>query len=136
MFGIKDPYPSPEFISQISLQLFEYYHKPIILTLGEAGLQVTDHFRSVRIPAIPVTGPIDIVGAGDSVLASAGAAMSVGASLIEASIIGNITASIIIQQIGTTGIATCSQLKKRFDETHELLNTGIQISDTQSIRAK
>jgi rfaE bifunctional protein kinase chain/domain len=131
MLGGKEPNPSPEFISEISLQLFKHYHKPIILTLGEEGVQVTDQFRSTRIPAIPITGPKDIVGAGDSVLASAGAAMSVGASLIEASIIGNITASIIIQQIGTTGTATREQLKERFNETHELLNSGIQISYTQ-----
>ena len=50
-------------------------------------------------------------------MASAGAALSVGATLIEAAMIGNLTASIIIQQIGTTGVATQPQLKARFAET-------------------
>ncbi len=134
MFGYESVNPTPEFIDQLSQQLFEYYRQPIILTLGEKGLLVTDQSGSTRIPAIPVSGPIDTVGAGDSVLASAGAAMSVGASLIEASMIGNITASIIIQQIGTTGIASRQQIAARFDETREWLNATIGVSRTQSLQ--
>ena len=117
MFGLVHPDHSPEFVGKLSQQLFEYYQKPILLTLGVDGMQVTDRLRSTRIPGIPITGPVDIVGAGDSVMASAGAALSVGATLIEAAMIGNLTASIIIQQIGTTGIATRQQLKARFAET-------------------
>jgi len=119
---------SAEFISKLSRQLFDYYHKPILLTLGDEGLQVTDQSLSARIPAIQVSGPIDIVGAGDSVMAASGAALSVGASLIEASIIGVITASIIVQQIGTTGIATREQISHRFSENREWLNNTIQIT--------
>jgi rfaE bifunctional protein kinase chain/domain len=132
MFGFEHPDHSPEFIENLSHQLFERYHKPIILTLGIEGMQVTDWTGSARIPAIPITGPKDIVGAGDSVMASLGASLSVGASLIEASIIGNITASIIIQQIGTTGIATRQQIHERFVETREWLNVMIRVSHTQS----
>ena len=95
-------------------------------------MQVTDKAGSAWIPGIPIAGPTDIVGAGDSVMASAGAALSVGATLIEAAIIGNLTASIIIQQIGTTGIATRQQIKTRFDETREWLNATIRVSTAQS----
>jgi rfaE bifunctional protein kinase chain/domain len=132
MFGYKHQEQSTEFIETLSLQLFEHYHKPIILTLGEEGLQVTDKSVSARIPAIPLSGPKDIVGAGDSVMAAVGASLSVGASLIEASIIGTITASIIIQQIGTTGIATREQISKRFNETKDWLNTTIHLSRQNS----
>ena len=125
MLQIEHPDQPPAFIQQLSLQLYEHYQKPIILTMGRDGLQVTDQSGSTRIPAIPISGPVDIVGAGDSVMASMGAALSVGASLIEASIIGNITASIIVQQIGTTGIATRPQLQQRYIETREWLNTQI-----------
>jgi rfaE bifunctional protein kinase chain/domain len=128
MFAFDHPDHSPEFIGNLSQRLFEHYHKPIILTLGEDGVQVTDGSVSTRIPAIPIHGPTDLVGAGDSVMASSGAALSVGASLVEASIIGNITASIIIQQIGTTGIATRQQIRDRFKETREWLNATIRVS--------
>jgi bifunctional ADP-heptose synthase (sugar kinase/adenylyltransferase) len=132
MFGIKQPNHSPEFIESLSHQLFEHYRKPIILTLGDAGLQVTDLQGTTRIPAVPITGPTDIVGAGDSVMASIGASLSVGASLIEASIIGCVTASLIIQQIGTTGIATRQQIMERFAEYREWLNSGSQVSFSNS----
>ena len=131
MFGFAHSDTSAEFVGNLSQQLFERYHKPIILTLGEEGLQVTDGSGTARIPGIRMSGPKDIVGAGDSVMASLGAALSVGASLIEASIIGNITASIIIQQLGTTGIATRQQILERFDETREWLNATIRVSQAQ-----
>jgi rfaE bifunctional protein kinase chain/domain len=131
MFGLAHPDHSPEFVADLSQRLFAHYHQPILLTLGADGMQVTDQSGSARIPGIPVTGPTDIVGAGDSVMASAGAALSVGATLIEAAIIGNLTASLIIQQIGTTGIATRQQLQTRFDETREWLNATIQVSAAQ-----
>ena len=132
MVGLDHPNHSPEFVAQLSQRLFEYYQKPILLTLGADGIQVTDKSGSAWIPGIHVSEPTDTVGAGDSVMASAGAALSVGATMIEAAILGNLTASLIIQQIGTTGIATCQQLKDRFDETRAWLNETIHISDPYS----
>ncbi len=133
MFGILPSAHSPELVASLSRQLFTRYQKPILLTLGADGMQVTDRAGSVHIPGIPVSGPTDIVGAGDTVLASAGAALSVGATLIEAAMIGNITASITIQQIGTTGIATRQQVKERFGKTGEWLNAAIHSSASQSL---
>ncbi len=129
MFGLGHPDHSPEFVGKLSQQLFKHYQKPILLTIGADGMQVMDKMGSTRIPGIPTSGPTDIVGAGDSVMASAGAALSVGATLIEAAMIGTLTASIIIQQIGTTGIATHPQLKARFAETQAWLNAAMRVSD-------
>ncbi|MDD5367893.1 MAG: PfkB family carbohydrate kinase [Anaerolineaceae bacterium] len=131
MVGFEHLDQSCELIDALSYRLFDHYHMPIILTLGADGLQVTDRSGSARIPAIHTSGPKDIVGAGDSVMAAIGAALSAGASLIEASMIGNITASIIVEQIGTTGIATRPQIKTRFDETNEWLNSRIRVSQAQ-----
>jgi hypothetical protein len=49
---------------------------------------------------VPVSGEIDIVGA--------------GAEPSEAALLGNLVASITIQQIGTTGTATLAQVRERF----------------------
>ena len=68
------------------------------------------------IKAYPVTGPIDIVGAGDSTSAAIGCAVAAGASYEEAAAFGNLVASITIQQIGTTGTATPDQVRKRWQE--------------------
>ena len=42
MFGLQHLDQSPEFVGKLSQQLFEYYQKPILLTLGAEGMQVTD----------------------------------------------------------------------------------------------
>jgi bifunctional ADP-heptose synthase (sugar kinase/adenylyltransferase) len=60
------------------------------------------------------------VGAGDSVNASVGAALCAGASLKEAGILGNLAASVVIQQIGTTGTATPRQILEQFDAHPEM----------------
>ena len=131
MLEISQSEQTPEFFTYLGHKLFLLYDKPILLTLGEHGMQVTDHSRSIIIPAIPIHGPTDVVGAGDSVMAAAGAALSIGANLLEAAIIGSLTASLIIQQIGTTGTATRQQIQNRFAENQEWLNASIRVADNQ-----
>lgn len=95
--------------------------RPVVITLGEGGiflLQAHDG-PGIHIPAIPVVGPVDIVGAGDSVNASVGAALCAGATLDEAGFLGNMVASIVIQQIGVTGVATPEQVRKQFLQNFE-----------------
>jgi len=65
------------------------------------------------VPGYRVSGPIDIVGAGDSVTAGTVMALCAGATLSEAALVGNLVASITIQQIGATGTATSQQLRDR-----------------------
>jgi rfaE bifunctional protein kinase chain/domain len=69
-----------------------------------------------RIPAYPVAGPIDIVGAGDSTSAAIVCAVASGAKVEAAAAFGNLVASITIQQIGTTGTATPDQVRRRWRE--------------------
>jgi rfaE bifunctional protein kinase chain/domain len=89
--------------------------RPVFCTLGGQGMLVADPrrapFMEKTIPAVPVTGPIDVVGAGDSTSAALCCAIAVGATLPEAAAFGNLVASITIQQIGTTGTATPAQIR-------------------------
>jgi bifunctional ADP-heptose synthase (sugar kinase/adenylyltransferase) len=73
----------------------------------------------------PVEGEIDIVGAGDSVMASVVSALCSGADPTEAALLGNIVASITVQQIGTTGTASRKQVRERFADLEDLVRTGI-----------
>jgi len=59
-----------------------------------------------------VRGPIDIVGAGDSVTANLTLALAAGASLREAMELAMAAASIVIHQLGTTGTADVAQLRE------------------------
>ncbi len=63
-----------------------------------------------HVPAIPVRGPIDIVGAGDSVTANLAAALASGADLREAMELAMAAASLVIHQLGTTGTASVPQI--------------------------
>src|SRR5262249_26062174 len=87
---------------------------------GERGILVADPrsapTRCVVVPAYPVTGPIDVVGAGDSTSAALACAVAAGASLEEAAGFGNLVASITIQQLRTTGTASPAQVRQRWGE--------------------
>jgi bifunctional ADP-heptose synthase (sugar kinase/adenylyltransferase) len=92
--------------------------RPVFCTCGNAGMVVVDPRspgpRAETVPAYPVHGPIDIVGAGDSTTAGIACAVAAGARLEEAAAFGNLVASITIQQIGTTGTASPEQVRQRW----------------------
>ncbi|MBM3216645.1 carbohydrate kinase [Candidatus Poribacteria bacterium] len=89
--------------------------KPMFVTLGEAGLLVYADGSSTHVPTISAEGPIDIVGAGDSTTAGIVVALCAGASHVDAAAMGNMVASITIQQIGVTGTASPEQVRERFE---------------------
>lgn len=93
--------------------LWEILKKPIFITLGDQGIAGMADDTFFHYPGYQIDGPVDIVGAGDSVLAGIGLAMCVGASPQEAAYIGNLVGSITVQQIGTTGIASRADLRAR-----------------------
>lgn len=100
-------------------KLTEQTGRPVFCTLGEIGMLVAMPDGNVtRVPGYPVAGPIDIVGAGDSATAAIVLSLLAGATEIEAAAIGNLVASITVQQLGTTGTATPQQVIDRWHETH------------------
>ncbi|HYH65776.1 MAG TPA: PfkB family carbohydrate kinase, partial [Urbifossiella sp.] len=79
---------------------------PAGMTFGET--------RGGHIPGYPVTGPIDICGAGDSCSAGITSAVVSGLTHEQAAAFGNLVASITIQQIGVTGTSTPEQVRARW----------------------
>ena len=67
------------------------------------------------VPGVRVEGPTDPTGAGDSATAGAVLALAAGAELPEAALIGNLVASITVQQLATTGTARPNQLPPRLE---------------------
>ncbi len=94
--------------------------RPVFITLGAEGILVFTKEGMQHVPGVPVTGPIDIVGAGDSVMAGIVASLCAGAEPGQAALIGNLVASITVQQIGTTGSASRQQVLDRFREYIQL----------------
>jgi bifunctional ADP-heptose synthase (sugar kinase/adenylyltransferase) len=92
------------------------------VTNGEHGIELYErggpygYSLRGRAPAYPVSGPIDICGAGDSCSAGIASAMVSGLSHEQAAAFGNLVASITIQQIGVTGTASPEQVRARWRE--------------------
>jgi sugar/nucleoside kinase (ribokinase family) len=110
----------PDDPATCAVQLAQRTGRPVFCTLSECGIVVADPrhnpVRVAHVPAYPVSGPIDPVGAGDSTSAGIACALAAGASLEEAAAFGNLVASITIQQIGITGTATPEQVRQRWRE--------------------
>jgi rfaE bifunctional protein kinase chain/domain len=85
----------------------------VFVTLAERGMVgATPDGRADHVPAQPLRGEIDVVGAGDAVTANLTAALSAGADLREALELASAAASIVIHQLGTTGSASASELRE------------------------
>ncbi len=95
--------------------LSEQVEGRVFLTLGSEGMLVIGGDSTIRVPAVPVSGPIDIVGAGDSAGAGLIAALCAGATPEEAAAIANLAASITIRKLGTTGTADAGEIIESYE---------------------
>ncbi len=81
------------------------------VTLAEGGIVAARGGSAPEHrPALPLRGPIDVVGAGDAVTANLAAALAAGATLGEALELAMLGASVAIHQLGTTGTASPRQI--------------------------
>lgn len=85
---------------------------PIVTTRGPEGMLVSDPEMTL-VSGLRVEGPVDPTGAGDSATAGAVLALAAGATLPEAALVGNLVASITVQQLATTGTARPAELFPR-----------------------
>ena len=84
----------------------------IFVTMAEGGIISSDangetHHQS----SLPTRGKIDIVGAGDAVMANLVAALAASATSNEASQLANAAASAVIHKLGTTGTASVGEIE-------------------------
>ncbi|MCI0747121.1 MAG: PfkB family carbohydrate kinase [Verrucomicrobia subdivision 3 bacterium] len=87
--------------------------RAVFVTLSENGILGADPSGTIQhVTVFPIRSDIDIVGAGDAVMANLAAALAAGASTREAIELANAAASIVIHQLGTTGVANPGQLRE------------------------
>ena len=98
-------------VQQTAVRLAAANGRRVFVTLAERGI-VTAGPRDApcHVPALPVRGPIDVVGAGDAVSANLLAALAAGATASEAMALAMIAANLVVHQLGTTGVATVPDL--------------------------
>jgi bifunctional ADP-heptose synthase (sugar kinase/adenylyltransferase) len=117
--GVPDAVPSIEVAMHAAKRFAQQTGCPLYCTMSERGMLVVEgEGEATLAPGYPVSGPIDPVGAGDSATAGIVSALLAGANRVEAAAVGNLTASITVQQLGTTGTATPEQLIARWREAH------------------
>jgi rfaE bifunctional protein kinase chain/domain len=98
-------------IGALAAEVAAHNRQPVFVTLSERGILAASPEGAVHhVPALPLRGPIDIVGAGDCVTANLIAALASGATLVEALTIAMHAASLVIHQLGVTGTATVSEI--------------------------
>ncbi|MBA3848317.1 MAG: carbohydrate kinase [Planctomycetes bacterium] len=106
--------PTLDGVRASALEIAGRHRRPVFVTLAERGIVAADHRgRCEHLPALPIAGPIDVVGAGDAVTANLCAALAAGSDLREAITLANAAASIVIHQLGTTGTADVAGLRER-----------------------
>ncbi len=110
-------------------QLFQCAARPVFLTMGDQGILVATAAGCQRVPAVPVSGEIDIVGAGDSCMAGLAAALACGAQPLEAAFFGGLVASVTIRQIGVTGTASPDQIRAQFIKHYPSMVQTDQVHD-------
>jgi rfaE bifunctional protein kinase chain/domain len=110
LLGIHQPMSLVD-IHQQAVHLARKNQQRVIISLAEEGIVgASPQGQAAHVPAFPVRGEIDIVGAGDAVTANLTAALAAGSELTEALTMANAAASIVIHQLGTTGTASVDQL--------------------------
>ncbi len=98
-------------VERVARELAATNGRTVFVTMAERGLVGAMPSGEVEhVPALPLRGPIDVVGAGDSVTANLTSALAAGATLREALELAALASSIVIHQLGTSGAASAEQM--------------------------
>lgn len=88
-------------------------YSQVCMTLGEKGAVWIDQDQVTIVPSQSVSGPIDIVGAGDCFMSSFVSMLAAGFTGAESIAFAHIGASVVVKKIGMTGTANPSEILKR-----------------------
>ena len=96
--------------------------RQMLVTRGQDGMSLFDRAGNVEhVPAFNRTDVFDVTGAGDTVVAALALALASGAEPWEACVLGNLAASIVVRQFGTS-TTTVAEMK-------QALQALLQVSD-------
>jgi rfaE bifunctional protein kinase chain/domain len=90
--------------------MFNRYGKPVFITRGKLGSLVIDKNGVIDVPGLLLLSKLDTVGAGDSYLAGAAAALAAGYSADIAAELGSFTAGVTVQKLFQTGTASPNEI--------------------------
>ncbi len=85
----------------------------VLITRGERGLMLLESYHEPVYVETVAREVYDVTGAGDTVIATLACALSTGATMLEAAILANHAAGIVVGKIGTA-TASASELASSF----------------------
>jgi len=100
---------------QGGLKLAKKNGKPVFITMGNQGCLYCHDQEAQQIPALPLEGDIDTVGAGDTFLASLTAGLAAKASPLESAYLASLSAAISCQKLNVTGTASPDEIIALYD---------------------
>ena len=111
---------SPELARSGAAELREHLEaQGVVITLGAAGMAVAaENAVPVIIPAAPQAHFADPTGAGDTVAAAVTAGLLGGGSILEAALLGDLAARIVIRQLGAA-VASAEDILAEADAAND-----------------
>jgi rfaE bifunctional protein kinase chain/domain len=92
-------------------RLFETNGRPVFITRGEHGILISDEGGLREVPAVRLDGPVDTVGAGDTVTAALAAVLGAGGDPVTAARLAALAAAVTIRKLYITGTATADEIR-------------------------
>lgn len=108
--------PSLDWCIEHGTTLARQIDGPVVVTRGEAGMLYVGTDAVWSVEGLTLPGPLDTVGAGDTVVATLAATLSAGADPLQSLSVANLAAAVTVQKLGQTGTATPNEI-------HQLLTT-------------
>lgn len=84
----------------------------VVITRGDRGILAADRSGVHEALGIQLTGAVDPVGAGDTVLATIAAALASGQDLATATELANVAAAVVVRKLHTTGTVSAAELRR------------------------
>jgi rfaE bifunctional protein kinase chain/domain len=111
-----------EFIQAGNVIIKETNAEAILITCGADGMVVVEKDgKYTHIPVFNKSEVFDVTGAGDTVTATYSLALAIGATPVEAAIIGNIAAGIVVKQFG----CATTNIEEILKSTPEVINVDV-----------
>jgi sugar/nucleoside kinase (ribokinase family) len=91
--------------------LHQRMRRPVFITRAARGMLVCDEHGLFDAPAVPLTGEIDPVGAGDATLAGVAAALAAGAEPRTAADFACLVAAVTVKKLRQCGTASPEEIR-------------------------
>jgi sugar/nucleoside kinase (ribokinase family) len=91
--------------------LYETNGRPVFVTRGQQSTLIADESGVREVPVVRVEGPIDTVGAGDTVIAAIAAVLGAGGDPDTAARLAALAAAVTVRKLLITGTATPDEIR-------------------------